>query len=534
MPTLEPDWITTLEPDRNSPLTLARQLYLGLYEAIASGRLPGGETLPASRVMAARLGLSRNTVVAAISQLAEEQLVSCDGRRGTVVVERAAPSRQSVDAAMTAPPGNQAPALSARSAALNVVEPAHRDLASGEPDASLFPAVRWQRALARAARLPADELGYGSNVTARLQDAIARHLAVYRSLVVDPARIVVTSSTRQSLMLAAALYTDPGDIAWLETPGYPGAVDAFRASGLELQACPVDESGARPTSSLPERNSQASRRSAHGRSPRLVYLTPCFQYPLGMPLSVSRRDAFLALSARQGAVLFEDDYDSDFRDDMQPRPALAATAAGQGAPGSPGSPGASVVCDARSGHGACHGKAAGDSGAPCVLHAGTFSKLVFPAARVAWLVVPDSHAAQARSMLRALGGSHGTVMQAAILDLLESGVIARHLQRARQIYARRRVVLREQLQTSAALGLAGGGGLSAVLELAEARPLCLLARAIEDAGLGAVPLERFEWDRPLPEWCRHLVIGLGSSNLLTLPDSLKRLEKAVESVIARA
>lgn len=137
-------------------------------------------------------------------------------------------------------------------------------------------------------------------------------------------------------------------------------------------------------------------------------------------------------------------------------------------------------------------------------------------------------------MLRALGGSHGTVMQAAILDLLESGVIARHLQRARQIYARRRVVLREQLQTSAALGLAGGGGLSAVLELAEARPLCLLARAIEDAGLGAVPLERFEWDRPLPEWCRHLVIGLGSSNLLTLPDSLKRLEKAVESVIARA
>lgn len=226
----EPDWIATLEPDRHSPLTLGRQLYLGLYEAIASGRLPHGETLPASRALATRLGVSRNTVVAAVSQLADEQLVSGDGRRGTVVTASVSRLRDSAVANRPDAPVRPVRPLSTRAATLSVVEPAHRDLSSGRPDASLFPAVRWQRALARAARLPATELGYSNGVTAKLQVGIARHLAVYRSLVVDPARVVITSSTRQSLMLAAALYTDPGDIAWLETPGYPGAVEAFRNS----------------------------------------------------------------------------------------------------------------------------------------------------------------------------------------------------------------------------------------------------------------------------------------------------------------
>jgi len=490
----EPDWIVTLEPDRHSPLTLGRQLYLALYEAIASGRLPHGETLPASRSLAARLGVSRNTVVAAVSQLADEQLVSSDGRRGTVVTAQVSPADDSAAAIRRDGPGRPVRPLSTRASTLSVVEPAHRDLSSGEPDASLFPAARWQRALARAARLPAAELGYANGVTARLQVGIARHLAVYRSLVVDPARVVVTSSTRQSLMLAAALYTDPGDTAWLETPGYPGAVEAFRAAGLEMQACPVDDDGARPTAPVAEFQWQGEGPNPPG----LVYLTPCFQYPLGMPLSVSRRDEFLELSARHGAVLFEDDYDSEFRDDLQPRPALASAADASGA---------------------------------CVLHAGTFSKLVFPAARVAWLVVPEGHARQARSMLRALGGSHGTIMQAAILDLLESGVISRHLQHARQIYARRRIVLREQLQTNPTLRLAGGGGLSAVLELKEPRSLTRLSRAIDEAGLGAVPLERFRWDRPLLRHCRHLVIGLGSKNSLSLSDSLARLEDAVDGVV---
>ena len=489
-----PDWLDRLAPDRARPLPLGRQLYLALYAAITSGEAPAGTALPASRRLAARFGLARNTVVAAYAQLADEGLVTSAGRRGTIV-------EHVVDARIGA--GPDAPravpwSVSRRSTALaaDAARHPHRPLAPGEPDPALFPAVHWQRAMARAARLPSEQLGYRSDVPTRLQAGIARHLALYRSLVVDPARIVVTSGTRQSLLLAATLFADTGSTAWMESPGYPGAVDAFGAQGLAMRPCPVDAEGAVPLD--------------EGVPPRLVYLTPCFQYPLGVPLSATRRDAFLALSARHGSVLFEDDYDSEFRDDAQPRPALAASAERTGAR---------------------------------VLHAGTFSKLVFPAARVAWLVLPEAHAERARSVLRTLGGGHGTLAQASVAELLDGGVIARHLQRARAVYARRRSVLTERVSASPVLALAGGGGLCAVLALAHEVPLAALERKLDEAGLGAVPLERFDWagapagagsSRARPTRCGRLVVGLGNVDSLTLPATLARLERVVRDAARRS
>lgn len=472
----EPDWLARLAPDRALPLSLGRQLYLALYAAITRGEAPAGTTLPSSRALAARLGLARNTVVGAYAQLADEGLVRSGGRRGTVVTH--------VATALEPPSSGRAravrPRLSARASATGSPAAPRRALSPGEPDAALFPVARWQRAMARAARLPATELGYRSDVTERLQRAIARHLAVYRSLVVDPSRIVVTSGTRQSLALAATLFADPGDTACVEVPGYPGAADAFLAQGLTLRTCPVDAHGAVPPSA--------------GTRPRLIYLTPCFQYPLGMPLSVERRGAFLALSARHGSVLFEDDYDSEFRDDTEPRPALAATA---------------------------------EASEATVLHAGTFSKLVFPAARVAWLVVPGAHVERARSTLRAIGGGHGTLAQATVAELLDDGTIARHLQRARAVYARRRAVLLEHVARSDALALDGGGGLCAVLALARAVPLGTLEEGLQRADLGAVPLERFDRAHAVPCRASRLVVGLGNVASTSLPATLERLERTV-------
>ena len=281
------------------------------------------------------------------------------------------------------------------------------------------------------------------------------------------------------------------DTAWIETPGYSGAVDAFRAQGLHLRACAVDAEGAVPPDAPP---------------PRLAYLTPCFQYPLGMPLSAARRETFLALSARHNTVLFEDDYDSEFRDDAQPRPALAAGAAERGAR---------------------------------VLHAGTFSKLVFPAARVAWLVVPEGYAGHAGRVLRALGGGHGTLAQGVVAELLDSGAISRHLQRARQVYAQRRRVLLGCVNGSKRLRSVGGGGLSAVLSLGDAVPLTALEKALDAERVGAVPLEWFERVAPVrvapdgtaPEpgggRSTRLVIGLGNVDSLALPETVERLERAV-------
>ena len=477
--------------DRGSPLPLSRQLYLWLYRAITHGELPDGETLPAGRALAGRLGVARNTVLEAYAQLAADGLVEAAGRRGTRVSHAASvapmphrrPDRRNGSRHGEDPLGTSDPApwsLSKRSATgAGILRPL--PLSPGEPDPALFPHPAWCRAMASAARLPRDQLGYRSDVAVRLQGAIARHLALYRSLVVDPQRIVITSSTRQSLLLGAALYGDPGERAAVECPGYPGALDAMRAQGLVPCALAIDGQGAM----LPD-----------GAAPAIACLTPCFQYPLGMPMSPVRRDAFLDYSARHGTVLIEDDYDSEFRDDVTPRPALAALAEERGAR---------------------------------VLHAGTFSKLIFPAARVAWLVVPGDHADTARGMLRRLGGGHGTLNQAAVAELLERGTVSAHLERARAVYAGRRRVWEACVADGVGLDNAGGGGLCAQVSLDEPVELIRLEVALVEAGLGALPLERFDWAAGVPRTTRTLVAGLGNVASLQLPAHVARLHAVVSS-----
>ena len=433
-----PETLATLVPAPGSSLPRTRELYLALYAAIVDGRLPAGAVLPPSRALAATLGVARNTVVAVYAQLSDESLVEGVGRRGTRVLDpfgragagevpasrgasgraRSRPIAQARADRGACPTAERRPArrsadclpAGAPTTASGGV-PGARDFAPGEPDATLFPARLWTRALARAGTLPAASLGYRTNAAPGVRESIAHWLATRRSLVVDPGRIVVTSGTRQSLALAGLLCAEAGDVALVESPGYRGAAEAFGALGLEVRAGTVDADGLVPP--------------APDDAPRLAYVTPCFQYPSGVPLSAERRAALLELSATRGTVVFEDDYDSEFRDARQPRPALAAEA---------------------------------DAAGAAVLHAGTFSKLLFPAARVGWLVVPPGWSARAEACLRVLGGGHGQVLQHAVAALLDDGSVARHLRRARAVYLRRREVLDGSLAGCAALRSVGAVG----------------------------------------------------------------------------
>lgn len=361
------------------------------------------------------------------------------------------------------------------------------DFAPGEPDPSLFPTALWTRALARAAALPSGELGYRPRAAPEVREAIARWLATRRSLVVDPARIVVTNGTRQSLCLAALLGAEAGDVALVESPGYVGAAEAFAALGLRVRAAAVDAGGivlpGDPVDPGDER-------------PRIVYTTPCFQYPAGVPLAAERRESLLALSARRGTVVFEDDYDSEFRDAREPRPALASEADARGA---------------------------------TVLHAGTFSKLLFPAARVGWLVVPDAWTERADACLRTLGGGHGQVMQRAVASLLDDGSVARHLRRARSVYLHRREVLDASVRRCTHLRVArpGGGALSAIVKLGRRVRLTSLERELASRGFGARALERYLVSGPPPRTCRALVLGLGDVDALSIPARVAALDRLV-------
>ena len=472
-----PDSIVGLASADGEGLPKVRRLYRALYEAIVAGALP--TRLPP----AVEPGAGEQARVR--TEHRRRGLRPADG--GGAPGDRRAPghARRSPHARRAA--GGARAALGAGGASRAALASApvrHRALAPGEPDPTLFPPDAWRRALGRAASLPADRLGYTAGSLPALQEALTRHLATYRSLVVEPERIVVTTGTRQSLLLAATLFADAGDTVWVESPGYPGARDAFALQGLDVRPCPVDADGLVPPDGEPP--------------PRLVYLTPCFQYPSGVALGAARAERLLALSTAHDTVLFEDDYDSEFRDDSQPRPALAAA-----------------------------------SPAARVLHAGTFSKLMFPAVRVAWLVVPEAHVDAAHGCLRALGGGNTSVLQAAVAELLDGGVVARHLQRARGLYARRRHALLEALSRTSAFATppperdSGGGSLSHVAALRSPVPLAALERALAAHALGAVPLERFDAGTTSPRRCRALVLGLGNVDTLAIPAAVERLVTAV-------
>lgn len=475
IPVFSAELLDSLRTRKTSPLPKVRQLYLNLYGAIEGGRLPFGTRLPSSRDLALELSVGRNTVISVYEQLTAEGLLSAEGRRGTRVARRLGAVSKTVEAAWP---------CSQRSAGNRVLRSTGRAFAPGEPDTGLFPHDIWRKAQSRAVASVADKLGYRNGGLCETREAIARHLLNYRSLSVDPAQIVITSGTRQSLTLAAHLFADPGDTTWVECPGYIGAVDAFRQSGLSVIPCTLDAEGM----VLPS--------SDHG-VPRLIYLTPCFQYPTGVPLSAARRASLLQLSREQGCILFEDDYDSEFRDDSQPRPALAADAAG-----------------AR------------------VLHAGTFSKLLFPAMRVGWLVVPPDAVEEAERCLRVIGGGCNTLAQAVVSELLDNGSIARHLRHARQVYGQRRQALINALQGSELFEPIDrvSGSLSLVLQLRNSVSLSALQAAFSTADIGAQPLEYLDWRVARPSRCKAIVIGLGNVDTLAIPVMADRLMQALTSV----
>ena len=497
-----PEWTRRLKPEASSELTKVRQLYLAFYQAIANGDLHSNLHLPSSRALSAQLGLGRNTVIAVYNQLESEGLIRSDGRRGTHVNYEGTQDRTTVSNY------SNPIATSKRANAIHCDSTAFSDLAPGMPDPSLFPVESWRRAMRKAGRLETDHLGYDPKPLPELQQAVARYLSIYRSLTVDPARILITSSTRQSLLVAAMLYTDPGDVAWVESPGYRGAIDAFTTAGLTLHAMHVDKAGA-----------NIDLQASHP-APALMYLTPCFHYPTGAALSMQRRRKILDFAIQHRSIIFEDDYDSEFRDHSEARPALAAQARTWSTHSNQQRSSKHKQAD-------LHNHRPGNA---IVLHAGTFSKLVFPAARVAWLVLPGEDIYRGQACLKTIGGGHNRIAQATITEILESGAIAKHLQTARRVYAQRRDNLISSLNDSAWFKPIAecGGSLSLVANLTNTVDRKRFTQCCRTLRLGVQPLEGFMWEIQQREEVSALVLGAGNISTLRIPNAIERLESALD------
>jgi GntR family transcriptional regulator/MocR family aminotransferase len=476
------DWLLS----QPLPVGVPRQrvLYQRLREAILSARLPAGTPLPASRSLAASLGIARNTVLFAYEQLVAEGCLVAD-RQGTCVARL--PLRAEPPAAATRRKG-AALRLSARAASALQPEPA-RDaealpFAPGVPDFGAFPFRAWRACLERTWReVGWRQLGYAAQGgDPMLRAALAGHLGSVRGLAVDAAQIVITSGTQAALDLCARLLADHGDTVWAENPGYLAARVAFGLAGLAVHDVAVDGEGLAPAED-----------DWHAHPPRLVLVTPSHQYPTGRVMSLARRLALIERARRAGAWVVEDDYDSEFRRGGPAPPALFGLQAD----------------------------------AP-VVYVGTFSKTMYPGLRLGYLVLPQAVAADfARAAALATRAGQG-IEQRALADFIDRGHYTAHLRRMRARYAARQAAMRAALKDRFGddVTISGGeAGLHLVMWLPNtARDTDVAGRAAA-LGLGVRALSAYA---RAPVTCNGLVLGYGNLDEGMLADAVRRLGLAVD------
>ena len=398
-----PEGILSL--DRASDVSLAEQIYRGYRDAVRKGLLSSGTRLPSTRRLASMLEVGRNTVNTAYDLLQAEGIIFVKTGAAPKIVdglplEGAFPNR---------PSSVQGRSLSKRgtrmTANLRGIGWAFRHgvLQPGAPALDCFPYEEWARSLRRAARLErSPDLQY-QNYTGlpALRQQLSRHLAAERGVRARPDQILVTCSMQASLSLLTQALSDPGDEAWLENPGYLGAKTAFHAAGLKIRPLPTDDEGA-----------DVAATNMAGGSSKLIYVTPSHQYPLGVRMPLARRLALLDAARASGAVILEDDYDSEFLFSGRPVAALYGLAEeGQ------------------------------------VIYLGTFSKSLMPGLRVAYCVVPADLVQPLTQLMRNMGCAANVQTQAALAQFMDSGSYQKHLKQIRQIYRNRGEQLVETLRS---------------------------------------------------------------------------------------
>lgn len=396
-----------IELDHNSRQSLQGQIFDQLRHLILGGKLKPGTLIPASRVLAEQLGISRNTVLLVYDRLIAEGYLQARKAIGTYVnLELPETCLSATRRVAPSSPGDEE--LAKRPVipfighvhANNNIQHLDFDFCPDRIGLDLFPHKIWRRFVNKtfmSANMHFEECCDPGGLS-ELREVIAAHLGVARGISVSSDQIIVTAGSQEGLNLAARLLVKEGTMVATENPCYHGATSLFESYYAKLIPVPVDEAGL-DVEQLPK------------EGVALLFVTPSHQFPLGFTLPIERRLKLLDWARRCGAFIIEDDYDSDFRYRGSPLTALMGL---------------------------------DDYG--CVMYLGTFSKSMGAGLRLGYLVVPKALIPAARSAKALLNNGHAWLDQATMAEFIRSGAYGNHLRRMRNMYGKRRDCLVEALR----------------------------------------------------------------------------------------
>jgi GntR family transcriptional regulator / MocR family aminotransferase len=489
-----------------------RQLYDWFRKAIIDGTLRPGQRVPSTRGLAVELNISRIPVVNAYAQLLTEgyfeafvgagtcvarSIPDDAGAFATVKTRKRSPERKQIQEKRGARERIEQSGprrLSRRGTALGQI-PAQTWLDNlgafrvSLPALDHFPLGIWSKLVARHCRRPprgimayGDAMGY-----LPFREAIAEYLGAVRGVRCQPSQILVTTGSQQALLLCAQVLLDSKDRMLMEDPGYPGARQAFTTAGVRLIPIRLDSEGM----SIEE----ISRR---GGDARAVYVTPSHQYPLGMTMGATRRMLLLTWAARAGAWIIEDDYDSEYRFGSRPIASL------QG-----------LDTDGR------------------VIYVGTLSKVMFPALRLGYVIVPADLVSAFSAARDSADVFSSTLYQAVMTEFIREGHFARHIRRMRMLYMERRGALVNAIQTEMN-GMMEVIGTEAGLHLAALLPRgtddVAVSRNAAQRGISVIPLSSCYSKLPKRG---GLILGYGGTNLQQIHDGVAKLKLSLQSALGR-
>jgi GntR family transcriptional regulator/MocR family aminotransferase len=483
--------LLSIRIDHADPKPVSTQLCVALREMILTGGFAPGDRLPASRTLADDLGVSRTTVIEVFNRLTAEGLIESRTGAGTFVSAVLADARPPAAAAPGDGAGAAPPRLStvmakavSRFGERQRLPHAPRAFTTALPAFDAFPMAQWARLSAKYLRGDRnDVMGYGDpDGLPQLRRALASHLRANRGITCDPDQLFIVAGAQQAFHLIASTLLNPGDKVWFENPGAIGARNSLVACGADLVPVPVDADGLQVDAGL-----RLAPRF------RLAFVTPSHQQPLGSVMSLARRFALLRAAGEARAWIIEDDYDGEFFFGGRPPPTLKSVdTTGQ------------------------------------VIYVGTFSKSLFPALRLGYLLAPPALVGTFRAIMSKFLHGVPSHTQAVVAQFIDEGHFSAHVRRMRLAYQERHQTLLQAARRQLA-GLLDvvptDSGLHTVGYLAPALREADVAAAADARGVTVSPIGRFAI---APVGLNGLVLGFGG----TPPPAIETGVRTLAQVLA--